>query len=66
MKRVPEPHPPWLDLCPIEDSSGSVIDFPVVQDLLPLLWVVGPWSGRQECSIFVRVPSRSGLLTKRL
>jgi bifunctional non-homologous end joining protein LigD len=40
MKRVPEPHPPWLELCPIEHSSGSVIDFPVVQDLLSLLWVV--------------------------
>jgi hypothetical protein len=40
MKRVPEPHPPWLSLCPIEHSSGSVIDFPVVQDLLSLLWVV--------------------------
>ena len=40
MKRVPEPHPPWLDLCPIEHSSGRIIDFPVVQDLLSLLWVV--------------------------
>ena len=40
MKRVPEPHPPWLDLCPIEHESGNVIDFPVVQDLLSLLWVV--------------------------
>jgi bifunctional non-homologous end joining protein LigD len=40
MKRVPEPHPPWLELCAIEHSSGSVIDFPVVQDLLSLLWVV--------------------------
>jgi bifunctional non-homologous end joining protein LigD len=40
MKRVPEPHPSWLDLCPIEHRSGRVIDFPVVQDLLSLLWVV--------------------------
>jgi bifunctional non-homologous end joining protein LigD len=40
MKRVPQPHPPWLELCPIEHSSGSVIDFPIVQDLLSLLWVV--------------------------
>ena len=40
MKRVPEPHPPWLDLCSIEHESGNVIDFPVVQDLLSLLWVV--------------------------
>ena len=40
MKRAPEPHPPWLDLCLIERESGNVIDFPVVQDLLSLLWVV--------------------------
>jgi len=40
MKRVPEPHPPWLDLCPIAHESGSVIDFPIVQDLLSLLWLV--------------------------
>jgi bifunctional non-homologous end joining protein LigD len=40
MKRVPEPHPVWLDLCPIEHESGNVIHFPVVQDLLSLLWVV--------------------------
>jgi bifunctional non-homologous end joining protein LigD len=40
MKRVPTPHPPWLTLCPIEHESGSVIDFPVVQDVLSLLWVV--------------------------
>ena len=29
-----------FDLCPIEHESGNVIDFPVVQDLLSLLWVV--------------------------
>ena len=40
MKRVPNPHPPWLTLCPIEHESGSVIDFPVVQDVLSLLWIV--------------------------
>jgi bifunctional non-homologous end joining protein LigD len=40
MKRVPEPHPPWLELCSIEHESGNVIDFPVVQDVLSLLWVV--------------------------
>jgi bifunctional non-homologous end joining protein LigD len=40
MKRVPEPHPAWLDLCPIEHESGNVIRFPVVQDLLSLLWVI--------------------------
>jgi bifunctional non-homologous end joining protein LigD len=40
MKRVPNPHPPWLDLCAIDHGSGNVIDFPVVQDMLSLLWVV--------------------------
>jgi bifunctional non-homologous end joining protein LigD len=40
MKRVPEPHPDWLETCAIEHASGSVIDFPVVDDLASLLWVV--------------------------
>ena len=40
MKRVPDPHPDWLETCAIEHASGSVIDFPMVQDLASLLWVV--------------------------
>jgi bifunctional non-homologous end joining protein LigD len=40
MKRVPEPHPDWLETCSIEHKSGNVIDFPMVQDLASLLWVV--------------------------
>ena len=40
MKRVPEPHPDWLETCAIEHASGSVIDFPVVDDLASLLWIV--------------------------
>ena len=40
MKRVPEPHPPWIETCTIEHKSGNVIDFPMVQDLASLLWVV--------------------------
>jgi len=40
MKRVPEPHPDWLETCRIEHKSGNVIDFPVIQDLAALLWVV--------------------------
>jgi bifunctional non-homologous end joining protein LigD len=40
MKRVPEPHPEWLDTCSIEHDSGNVIAFPVVNDLASLLWVV--------------------------
>ncbi len=40
MKRVPQPHPEWLQTCAIEHASGSVIDFPVVNDLASLLWTV--------------------------
>jgi bifunctional non-homologous end joining protein LigD len=40
MKRVPEPHPDWLETCRIDHKSGNVIDFPMVQDLASLLWVV--------------------------
>jgi bifunctional non-homologous end joining protein LigD len=53
MKRVPRPHPDWLRTCAIRHGSGSVIDFPVVQDLLSLLWIVNlgcidlnPWYAR--------------------
>jgi bifunctional non-homologous end joining protein LigD len=40
MKRVPEPHPDWIATCTIDHKSGNVIDFPMVQDLASLLWVV--------------------------
>ncbi|MGI9077328.1 MAG: non-homologous end-joining DNA ligase [Gemmatimonadaceae bacterium] len=40
MKRAPTSRPEWIELCSIEHSSGSVIDFPMVQDLASLLWVV--------------------------
>jgi bifunctional non-homologous end joining protein LigD len=40
MKRAPSPRPDWIELCSIEHASGSVIDFPMVQDLASLLWVV--------------------------
>ena len=40
MKRAPSPRPDWIELCSIEHSSGNVIDFPMVQDLPALLWVV--------------------------
>lgn len=52
-KRAPEPRPDWIETCAIEHASASVIDFPVVQDLSSLLWVVNlgcidlnPWYGR--------------------
>jgi bifunctional non-homologous end joining protein LigD len=40
MKRAPSPRPEWIETCSIEHGSGSVIDFPMIQDLASLLWVV--------------------------
>ena len=53
MKRTPSPRPEWLKTCPIEHESGNVIDFPIIDDLAALLWVVNlgcidlnPWYAR--------------------
>jgi bifunctional non-homologous end joining protein LigD len=40
MKRAPQPRPEWIETCRIDHASGNVIDFPVIQDLLALLWVI--------------------------
>jgi bifunctional non-homologous end joining protein LigD len=40
MKRTPSPKPDWLQTCAIEHASGSVIDFPMIQDVAALMWVV--------------------------
>ncbi len=40
MKRAPEPRPDWIEICSIEHSSGNVIDFPMIQDLASLMWVI--------------------------
>jgi bifunctional non-homologous end joining protein LigD len=40
MKRAPTSRPEWIETCSIEHASGNVIDFPMVQDLASLLWVV--------------------------
>ncbi len=40
MKRAPSPRPEWIETCSIEHKSGNVIDFPMIQDLASLLWVV--------------------------
>ena len=40
MKRAPSPRPDWIETCRIDHKSGNVIDFPMVQDLPSLLWVV--------------------------
>jgi len=53
MKRTPSPRPEWIETCAIEHASGSVIDFPMVQDLPSLLWLINlgcidlnPWYAR--------------------
>ncbi|HEU5185350.1 MAG TPA: non-homologous end-joining DNA ligase [Gemmatimonadaceae bacterium] len=53
MKRAPSPRPEWIQTCAIEHRSGNVIDFPMIQDLAALLWVINlgcidlnPWYAR--------------------
>ena len=53
MKRAPSPRPDWIETCSIPHGSGSVIDFPMIQDLPALLWVINlgcidlnPWYAR--------------------
>jgi bifunctional non-homologous end joining protein LigD len=53
MKRAPSPRPEWIETCSIEHASGNTIDFPMVQDLASLLWLVNlgcidlnPWYAR--------------------
>src|SRR5689334_9335030 len=53
MKRAPTPRPEWIETCSIDHESANVIDFPVIQDLASLLWVVNlgcidlnPWYAR--------------------
>ncbi len=38
-KRVPEPHPDWLDTVRIDYPSGNQADFPVVTDAAGLAWI---------------------------
>jgi len=40
MKRAPASRPDWIGTCAIEHASGSVIDFPVIDDVAALLWVI--------------------------
>jgi bifunctional non-homologous end joining protein LigD len=53
MKRTPPYRPDWLQTCSIEHASGSIIAFPVAQDIASLLWIVNlgcidlnPWYAR--------------------
>jgi bifunctional non-homologous end joining protein LigD len=40
MKRAPVPRPDWIRTCSIEHGSGNIIDFPVIDDMPSLLWVI--------------------------
>lgn len=40
MKRAPKPRPEWIQTCSIEHESANIIDFPVIQDLASLMWVI--------------------------
>lgn len=53
MKRAPSPRPDWIRTCRVDHRSGNVIDFPVIDDLAALLWVINlgcidlnPWYAR--------------------
>ena len=53
MKRAPSPRPAWIATCSIVHASGSVIAFPLVDDVASLLWLVNlgcidlnPWYAR--------------------
>ena len=52
-KRAPEPRPKWIPICAIQHPSANLVDFPVIQNLAGLLWVVNlgcidlnPWYAR--------------------
>src|SRR5262245_34310941 len=40
MKRAPSPRPSWIRTCAISHDSGNIIDFPVIDNVESLLWVV--------------------------
>ena len=52
MKRAPSPRPEWIEICRLQHGS-KLVDFPMVQDLASLLWVINlgcidlnQWYGR--------------------
>ncbi|HEY0703396.1 MAG TPA: non-homologous end-joining DNA ligase [Candidatus Acidoferrales bacterium] len=53
MKRAPENRPAAVPVCSIEHGSGNVIEFPVIQHVASLMWVINlgcidlnPWYAR--------------------
>jgi bifunctional non-homologous end joining protein LigD len=39
MKEAPTPRPPWVRICPV-DHNGKTVNFPVIDDLPSLLWLI--------------------------
>ncbi len=55
MKRAPVPRPEWIETRSIYHGSGNIIDFPLIQDLASLMWVINlgcfdlnPWYSRAD------------------
>jgi bifunctional non-homologous end joining protein LigD len=53
MKRAPDPRPEWIETCAIRHSRAGIVDYPLVQDLPALMWLVNlgcidlnQWYGR--------------------
>jgi bifunctional non-homologous end joining protein LigD len=40
MKRAPTPRPDWIRTCAIDHGEENIIDFPVIDDVAALLWVI--------------------------
>ena len=40
MKEAPTPRPAWIRICPIDHGGGKIVNFPVIDDLASLLWVI--------------------------
>ena len=40
MKEAPSPRPPWIRTCAISHNDDKVVNFPVIDDLPSLLWVI--------------------------
>lgn len=52
-KRAPKDRPSWISICTIKHPSANLVDFPVIQNLAGLLWLVNlgtidlnPWYAR--------------------
>jgi len=40
MKEAPTPRPRWIRTCPIDHGDGKIVNFPVIDDLPSLLWLI--------------------------